>query len=1145
MIKKIGIVLSAVFTLISVADAAAPKNPVTTKPAPHSAPLISAANRPPHTPLERYLIPSLQKRLAARPVQANAAAKAQGIGVSETTPNWGGFMSPVYYPTRLESSCISDPYNCGVAAALGADVNKDGTQDVVVIQYDGTLNVLLNNGSSGFAAPVAYSNPNYSETEILAAYAADVNNDGYPDIVALDQFNNALLVYLNLKNGTFGTPAAIDMSYNFGSVNSFAIGDVNGDGKLDVVTLASNANSYSNSTVTVQSYLGNGDGTFQAPTTPLTQTFTVAAYTQFNGNLAVTLGDLNKDGKLDIAVVMDELTQPTVGSIVATSALGNGDGSFGALNVTNPVSASYSVTGVPFLILVTSGVQILDANGDSNPDLLVDVSGTSSALMTALGNGSGGFSSVVQTPNAGGGQQIVYADVNGDGIPDMIQSSGLLEVWTGKGDGTFQLAANGASYIEDGGSGQSLAIADFNGDGNLDIAQLGGDYKQLSLFAGNGKGGFNGAPALVSTADPNPNPFFNSLADVADVQGSGFTSALFIDSSGTLPQVVTAVSDGKGNFTYKVGLTSTADPKLDFLEPVQADFNGDGKQDLLIVDSDGSVSVGLSNGDGTFTAPQKLALPSLNCVPGYAATGDLNGDGKSDVVLTYVGDAACGGTGGTASGYFVALGNGDGTFQKPVFYAYGSELYSVTLADMNLDGNLDLLLDDAPFQVGGTFAVDLLPGKGDGTFGNGTAINSNYLVSQVIAGDYNGDGKPDLILLEEGEDLAINDFDATAGVLLIPGRGDGTFGDTSQVGTGNFFLNGSLTDVNGDGLPDLVLALYNAPGQPNTFYGLSTLLGEGGGAFSSPVNTLESMDSVMPFAGNFYNDNAPDFIVGTAYGTALYLGQGGSALTLSSSASSIVFGQSETITATVAASMANRPVPTGWVSFYDGTSLLGQVSLSNGTATYSTSSLAVGNHSITASYSGDGSFNPQTSTSSQVTVTTLAPAFTLASSASTLSVTQGQDGVATLTLAANATFSGAVTLACSGAPANASCTINPASVNLTAGGTTAATLVIGTTTAKASLEAPQERGHRLPGSKYPVNLGLAALGLFAGWKWRKRWPTILSLMILTISGISLTACGSGSPVNTVAKGSYTITVTATPPSGSGSAQTTTVSVTVQ
>ena len=1145
MFKKIGILLCAVLIFAAAAQATAPrKGSLAPKSTPYSSPSIQAIKRTPHTPLERYLLPALQKRLAAKAVKSRVG-NSESTGISAAIPNWGGFLSPVYYPARLESSCIADPYNCGVAAALAADVNQDGKQDIVVLQYDGTLNVLLGNGS-GFATPVPYSNPNLLQTEIAQAFAVDVNNDGYPDVVALDQYNNALLVYLNLKNGTFGTPTPINLPYDFGSIAAFALGDVNGDGKLDAVTVANNINSYSSSTVTVQTYLGGGDGTFQMATTALTQTVSIPTLVQFNGNLAVTLGDLNKDGKLDIAVVMEEYTQPTVGAIVATAALGHGDGTFGTLNVTNPVSVPYTATDAPFLILVTSGVQILDVNGDSNPDLLVDVAGTSSALMTALGDGSGGFSSLVQTPNAGGAQQIVYADVNGDGIPDMIENAGLLQVWTGKGDGTFQIAPNGSRYIEDGGPSQSLGVGDFNGDGSLDIVQLGGDYKQLSLFAGNGKGAFNGAPALASTTDATPDPFIMSLADVADVQGKGFTSALYIDYSGNLPQVVTGVSDGKGNFTYSVGLTSSAAPMLDFLEPVQVDFNGDGKQDLLIVGTDGSLSAALSNGDGTFAALQKLTLPALNCVPGYAATGDLNGDGKSDLVLTYVGDAACGGTGGQPSGYFTALGNGDGTFQTPVFTAYGTELYSVTLADMNLDGKLDLLLDDAPFQIGGTFAIDLLPGNGDGTFAAGTAINSNYLVSQVIAGDYNGDGKPDLILLEEGEDLAINDFDATAGVLLIPGRGDGTFGEVTQIGTGNFFLNGSLTDVNGDGQPDLVLSLYNSPGQPNSFYGLSTLLGEGGGAFSSPINTLQSLDSVSPFPGNFFNDNAPDFIVATAYGTALYLGQGGTSFTLSDSASSITFGQAETFTATVAASMVSRPSPSGTVSFYDGTTLLASVALSGGSAAYATSALTTGSHSITAAYSGDANFNPNTSsTTTQVTVAALTPAFTLTTGSPTLSLTQGQTGVATLTLTANAAFSGVVALTCSGSPANASCSVNPASVTLAPGGSSTATLVITTTTSKAALEGPASPWQKSSGTGSPLSLSLAAVGLFAGWKWRKRWPMLISLLVLGISGLAISACGGSSPVSTAAKGSYTITVTATPSGGSGSAQSATVAVTVQ
>ena len=239
MTKKIGILLSAVLTLASVANAAAPRNTLATKPAPHSSASITTLKRAPHTPQERYLMPALQKRLAERAVKQDAISgiHAEALGTSAVTSNWGGFLSPTYSPTRLNSTCIVDPGNCGVAAALAADVTKSGTQDLIIIQYDGTLNVLTNNGSGSFAAPVEYANPNYSSTEILAAYVADVNNDGYPDVVALDQFNNALLVYLNLKNGTYGSPTAIDLTYNNGSVNAFAIGDVNGDGNLDVVKI--------------------------------------------------------------------------------------------------------------------------------------------------------------------------------------------------------------------------------------------------------------------------------------------------------------------------------------------------------------------------------------------------------------------------------------------------------------------------------------------------------------------------------------------------------------------------------------------------------------------------------------------------------------------------------------------------------------------------------------------------------------------------------------------------------------------------------------------------------------------------------------------------------------------------------------------
>ena len=843
---------------------------------------------------------------------------------------------------------------------------------------------------------------------------------------------------------------------------------------------------------------------------------------------------------------------------MVSTALGNGDGTFASLGVNNPISVPVTASA-PYLPITfnTTGAQILDVNQDSKPDLLADVNGT---LYAALGDGNGNFPSTVQTAGFGG-TSAVYADVNGDGIPDIVVDNAFLEIWKGKGDGTFVVPAVGGQYIIDGGGGQDLAVADFTGDGNLDVAQLGGDYKQLSLFAGNGKGAFVGAPALGSTTDTISIPLALSLQAAADITGQGYTDTLFVDNAGappfsvdstpTPPYIVAGLSDGKGNFTDKVALPASALPSTGFyIEPATADFNKDGRQDILIADATGTLSIALSNDDGTFQTPVPLALPSLDCAVSYAATGDLNGDGNPDIVATYGGDAYCGGTGSTPSGYFVLLGHGDGTFAAPAFTPYGSELYSATIADMNGDGKADLLLNDLPFNVSGTFAIYLLNGNGDGTFNSGYAVNSNYIVSQVIAGDYNQDGKPDLVLLSEGESTD-QDFEKTAGILLIPGNGDGTFGAPTQLATGNFFENGYLTDVNSDGIPDLVVALFQRPGPPNTYYGLSTLLGEGGGAFSAPVNVLESLGSGLVLSGNFLNDNAADFAVQTGYGPALFLGQGGTALSLTGSAATISFGQSETVTATVAATISGRPAPTGTVSFYDGTTLLGSSPVSGGAATWDASALAVGTHSFTAVYSGDSNFNPNTSSAAvAVAVSSLSPAFTLSSSSTSLNLQPGQNGVATLTLTANAAFSGAVNLTCSGAPANATCALNPASVTLAANGTGTATLVIGTTTGTAENRAPAFPLQARAGGM--LSLALLIWGFRGRRSFSRHWST-LAVLVLSLAGlIAISGCsgggsttaGSGTSIASVGKGSYNITVTATPSGSAASAQTLNVSLTV-
>ena len=1083
----------------------------------------------PATPFERKMRPLLNQLKFPAASRAASSLGPEADATELTTPNFGGYVSAPMYSARASNSIAYDPLNNGVQTVMSADFDKDGKPDVAVMQFDGTLNILHNAGNGVLSAPQGYlnPNPNVGSENVTQAFAVDLNGDGYPDVVAFDAANDVVLTWLNAGNGTFGTAKSTTLSANYGNVAGIAAGDVNSDGKADVVVSYWNQLSMTSSQMSIQTLIGKGDGTFHALNAA---TVAVPASLQLSDYSPIALGDLDGDGKLDIAALFEEQNSGTTGQILVTTALGNGDGTFGALNTNSPISAS--VSGFPFLAFDTAGVQILDLNNDGKADIEVDMNGE---LYVALGQGNGTFSPQVSSIFQSGNGTI-FADMNGDGFPDAIAGNANVGIWLGKGDGTFATPAISGQYVVDIPTPQGLVAADFDGDKKMDIAELGADYKQISMFFGNGDGTLHGALQLSLPTDWIT--FDTQLENVQKATVNPYSDLILINFGGTSPSLVTGVSDGKGNFNYVPSLAAGLPSDFNFVEPVQADFNGDGKQDLLMAGIAGELWVSLSNGDGSFATPVAINMPTLACPISYGAAGDLNNDGKQDIVVAYPGDQECGGA-TYASGYFVIKGNGDGSFQKPVFYPAGNQLYSATLADMNLDGNLDLILDDVPPVNVGGYQVTLQAGNGDGTFGAASTVLSNYVVSDVNVADLNQDGKPDLLL--SAEEVSGSDV-STGGLVLISGNGDGTFGNRTILAGGNFFLQTQIADMNGDSIPDILATLYTTDGQPNTYYGFSTLLGLGSGAFSAPVNQLEALGGVMPMVGDFYDDNAPDVVTETFYGVGLFLGQGGTTLTLGTSVSSLAFGSEETLTATVAPAMAGRPTPTGTISFYDGTTLLGTSSLSGGSATFSTASLATGAHSLTAIYSGDSNFNLSTSAASTVTVTTLTPAFSLSGTPSTLTLIDGANGLVSLTLAANATYSGTVNLTCSGAPANASCGFNANSVTLTAGNTATATLVVGTTGTQAAHTSPA-----LSQRAAPLVSFAALIAVFCCGRRRLRLPGILSAALLAIIALGVTGCGGSSvtKVPAVGKTSFTVTVNATPTGSAAVAQSVTVNVTVQ
>jgi hypothetical protein len=252
------------------------------------------------------------------------------------------------------------------------------------------------------------------------------------------------------------------------------------------------------------------------------------------------------------------------------------------------------------------------------------------------------------------------------------------------------------------------------------------------------------------------------------------------------------LGDGKGGFTASTAAQAGPIP----CALVSADFNGDGKPDLAVADSETHLLyILIGNGDGTFSAGATMPLPPPVCTGGACyslATADLNNDGKADLIVM---DGDPDGTRTTLVNAY--LGSGDGTFGEPLPVASALEYRQFAIGDFNGDGNLDLVLSN---EQNGPL---LFLGNGDGTFQKPLPLY-NEGPSQIVAGDFNGDGKLDLAFTNVQSQLIVD-----------LGNGDGTFRQAQtieQIAEGVM----AVADLNKAGRADLFVA--NIVGKAITIY---------------------------------------------------------------------------------------------------------------------------------------------------------------------------------------------------------------------------------------------------------------------------------------------------------------------------------------
>jgi hypothetical protein len=712
------------------------------------------------------------------------------------------------------------------------DMDGDGARDIVAAR-DGQSRIYYNRVGR-FQSPTFLESQDWSST----AVAGDIDSDGDLDMVVGSWYGQSR-VYYNDGTGIFTATAKGIFGGAHDLTNSVAAGDMNHDGRLDIVV----GNSFGPSLV----YLQHKDGTFARQTGVCGQSDDIRCFDQGeHSTQAVAIADINRDGYPDIVAAKNR--QSAV-------HLNNGTGYF---------TATVERRFAPESQYLAS-VAVADVNGDQKLDIVAGAPFEQSAVYLQV---NGGFSTNVScdqinqvwclnSPDSNDFDSVAAGDVDGNGDADIVVG--------GPGGGVFinqrgQIPNGSAPFAwEEGQSSSSiLSLGDMDGDGSLDTVTKVGTQNAVILR--------RQGPELTIPFDSA----WRAALVVADVNGD---AALDIVAIGQAEASRVYLNDSHG--VLPVSATFGAAPITSI---ALTDLDIDAKDDPMYLVTGDNVGSQLQlyradvNNDReleTITTLPPLPMPN-DGIPGRissVAMGDMNGDRKVDIVASRVGTGFP-----VHNSILVYRGDGAGNFAQQLPFEVAGGVQSIALGDVNYDGYLDVITAVTQGQS------RIYLNNRNGGFGTAPGLVKNFGLAtdnfqSIVLADIDADGSLDIVAGNTYDGR----FNRQSQVFFNDGAGG--FDNSETFGGGQDAIAAiAVADMNRDGALDIVAGNM---GQPSVIY-----YQQSGGTFYADVvdDCFEPPTSVRCYGdaedeitslatGDFNGDKIVDLVVGLGNDQSrIYLG---------------------------------------------------------------------------------------------------------------------------------------------------------------------------------------------------------------------------------------------------------------------------------